>query len=120
VITPLEDSLNPNLWPQGDGNHVNGSEVFTRQRDVVDKLSELIVDPTQLTYINNLVLADRTLAVVAISDNGCGANPNPANVPPAVCAQAARDLADGDTSAAMGHYGDAIGHYQDAWQSVMP
>jgi hypothetical protein len=54
VITPLENSLNPNLWPEGDGNHVNpsnGSEVFTNQRDVVDTLSDILIDPTQLWVV---------------------------------------------------------------------
>ncbi len=118
VITPLRLSLDPDLWPGSDGNHINGSEVFRLQRAAVESLSELIVDPTQLAYINNLVMADRTLALVAINDKGCGTNPNPgptANVP-GPCALAAAELAAGDTRAGMGEYADAIGHYSRAWQ----
>ena len=125
VITPLENSLDPNLWPEGDGNHVNpldGSEVFTLQRAVVNSLSQLIVDPIQLAYIDNLVLADRTLAVVALDDKGCGMNPNPgpSAVVSSACAQAAAQLADGDTSAGDGDYGEAIVHYMNVWQLTKP
>jgi hypothetical protein len=122
VITPLRISLDPDLWPGSDGNHINGGEVFLLQRAAVDSLSEFIVDPTQLAYINNLVMADRTLAVVAINDKGCAANPTPgpnANVP-GLCALAAAELAAGDTRAGMGEYGEAIGHYLHAWQFANP
>ena len=60
VITPLRRSLDPDLWPGSDGNHVNGSDVFILQRAAVESLSELIVGPTQLAYIHNLVMADWT------------------------------------------------------------
>ena len=119
VIIPLRRSLDPDLWGS-DGNHINGSEVFSLQRAAVESLSGLIVDPTQLAYINNLVMADRTLAVVAINDKGCAANPTPgpnATVGvPDPCALAAAEVAAGDTRAGMGEYGEAIGHYQKAWQ----
>jgi hypothetical protein len=118
VITPLKLSLDPNLWPGSDGNHINGGEVFLLQRAAVDSLSGLIVDSTQLAYINNLVMADRALAVVAINDKGCAATPAPGanGNAPGRCALAAAELAAGDTSAGMGEYGEAIGHYLHAWQ----
>ncbi len=123
VITPLEKSLNLNLWLEGDGNHVDprtGSEVFTNQRDVVNALSQILVDPTQLAYINNLVLADRTLAVVALQDKGCGSdsnNPGP-SVNSDLCARAAAEVAAAAASAAQGNFSDAITHYLNAWQQL--
>ncbi len=120
VITPLRRSLDPDLWQGSDGNHINGGEVFTLQQIAVENLSGLIVDPTQLTYINNLVMADRTVASVALSDRGCAANPTPganANVPvQGTCTLAAEELAAGDTRAELGEYADAIGHYLNAWR----
>lgn len=117
VIIPLRRSLDSDLWGD-DGNHVNGSEVFTLQQAAVQSLNQLLIDQRQLDYINNLVMADRTLAAVAINDLGCNANPNPgpnANVPVA-CTQAAAALAAGDSSAQMGNYVQAIGYYLNAWQ----
>jgi len=122
VIAPLEKSLNPNLWPEGDGNHVNprnGSEVFTDQRDVVNTLSQILIDPTQLAYIDNLVLASRTIAVVALQDKGCSLNPG-ASVNSQACAQAVADVAAGDSSAADGNFSDAITHFLKAWQLINP
>jgi hypothetical protein len=119
VIIPLRESLDPDLWA-GDGNHVNGANVFTLQQEVVGKLGQFIVDPTQLAFVNNLVMADRTLASVALNDYGCNANPNPgpnANGP-GICTQAEADLAAGDSSANEGDYVGAIGYYQNAWQLV--
>jgi len=118
VIAPLEKSLNPNLW--GDGTHVNpqnGSEVFTNQRDVVNTLSQILIDPAQLAYINNLVLAGRTIAVVALQDKGCGSD---SSVNSQACAQAIADVAAGDASAADGNFSDAITHYLKAWQLINP
>ncbi len=119
VITPLRLSLDPDLWPGSDGNHVSGGEVFTLQRAAVETLSGLIVDPTQLDYINNLVMADRTLALVAINDKGCAATPAPPGpnaLPPGPCALADAEVAAGDTRAGMGDYAEAIGHYLNAWR----
>jgi hypothetical protein len=123
VIRPLRDSLNPDLWPGSDGNHITGSEVFVLQGVAVDRLSRLIIDPRQLAYINNLVMADRNLAQVAMNDEGCFANPNPgptAGIPPGPCVQATAELAAGDTAAGLGEYADAIGHYLNAWQFSNP
>jgi len=122
VIVPLRLSVDANLWTAGDGNHVTGSEVFTLQRAAVDSLSQLIVDPKQLAYINNLVMADRNLAATAINDQGCSANPNPsASVPPqGPCALATTELAEGDASAAIGEYSEAISHYLNAWRLTTP
>jgi hypothetical protein len=118
VINPLKRSLDPDLWPGSDGNHVSGSEVFTLQQFAVENLSSFIVDSTQLAYINNLVMADRSLALVAINDKGCVSSPNPglfANAPNP-CALAAAEVAAGDIRADMGEYAEAIGHYLNAWR----
>lgn len=120
VLSPLRQSLDPDLWPNEDGNHVNAANVFTLQQAVVAKLGQFIVDPTQLAFVTNLVMADRTLASVALNDYGCNANPNPginANGP-SICNQAEADLAAGDNSANQGDYVGAIGNYESAWQLV--
>jgi hypothetical protein len=118
VIFPLRQSLDPDLWGQ-DGNHVNGSVVFQLQLTVVQSLNQLLIDQRQLDYINNLVMADRTLAATAINDLGCNANPNPSVGPTAQatpCSLAEQELSAGDKSAAIGDYARAITHYQNAWQ----
>lgn len=119
VITPLGQSLDPDLWPNEDGNHVDSSEVFMLQQAAVQSLDQLLIDQRQLDYINNLVMADRTLAATTINDKGCNANPNPAvgpNAPATPCSLAEAALAAGDASAQMGNYVQAIGYYQNAWQ----
>jgi hypothetical protein len=118
VIIPLRQSLDPDLWGQ-DGNHVNGSEVFQLQLTVVQNLNQLLIDQRQLDYINNLVMADRTLATTAINDLGCNTIPNPSVGPTAqatLCSLAEAELAAGDKSAGIGDYARAITHYQNAWQ----
>jgi hypothetical protein len=83
----------------------------------VNNLAELVVSQTQLDYINNLLLADRMLAVAAMSAANCAAPgaPSPTN---GKCAQAALQLAQGDSSSAQGNYGEAIDHYKSAWSDV--
>lgn len=118
VIDPLSRSLNPAFWQGSDGNHLNpqlGAQVFDLHRTVVDNLSELVVDQTQLDYIDNLLFADRTLAVVAMGDGGCVITPTPAAPPSAKCAEAVKDLLNGDGRAAAGDYGAAIDSYKAAW-----
>jgi hypothetical protein len=118
AIEPLSNSLNPALWQGADGNHLNpqrGQQLFDLHRKVVDNLSELIVGQTQLDYISNLLFADRTLAVVAMGDAGCVITPTPAAPPSAKCAEAAKDLLNGDGKAAAGDYGAAIDSYRAAW-----
>jgi hypothetical protein len=118
VITPLRRSLDPDLWPGSDGNHVSSGEVFTLQQFAVENLSGLILDSTQLAYINNLVMADRSLAAVAINEKGCAPTPNPGSFGnlPRPCSLAAAELAAGDIRAEMGEYSEAIGHYLNAWR----
>jgi len=53
-------------------------------------------------YLFNIALADRTLAVVAITDAGGDAD-------------ASQLVADGDAQAAAGDYLDAVISYQKAW-----
>jgi hypothetical protein len=121
VVDPLSRSLDDSLW-QADGNHLSpqrGEQVFDLHQTVVNNLSELIVDQTQLNYIDNVLFADRTLAAAAMSAANCGV---PGAVAPTNgnCAQAAAQLAAGDSSAAAGNYGDAIAHYKSAWSDVTP
>jgi hypothetical protein len=120
VIDPLSSSLDPTLW-QADGNHLNprtGSQVFKLQETVVNNLSDLIIDQIQLDYILNLVLADRTLATVAMGDGGCSPVAPAAGPAGNGCGPAAAELAKGDADAAAGSYGTAMDHYLNAWQDV--
>jgi predicted outer membrane repeat protein len=110
VIVPLANSLDPNLWLGPDGNHLNasvGERVFEDEEKTVGSLSQLIVDQTQLLYISNLALADRTLATVAIAD-AAGGNQNK-------LAKATAELTNGDASATAAEYSKAIEHYENAW-----
>jgi hypothetical protein len=103
VIEPLSDSVEPSLWAGTDGNHLNpssGEQVFEDEEKTVGSLSQLIVDETQLLYIENLVLADRTLASVAASGGNLAA---------------IAELAKGDASATAGQYVAAIEYYKNAW-----
>ena len=116
LIAPLLHSLDAMFW-QADGNHINpqlGEQVFDLHQTVVNKLSELIDNEIEWTYIHNLLLADRTLAIAAMSAANCDAAgvAAPTN---AKCAQAASQVALGDGSAAAGNYGEAIDHYKSAW-----
>jgi hypothetical protein len=66
IIDPLSRSLNQSFW-QGTDHLVagHGSEVFAMHEGVVNSLSELVLDATQLDYIQNIVSGDRSLAQVA-------------------------------------------------------
>ncbi len=119
VIGPLSRSLDNSLW-QADGNHLNpqrGTQVFDLHGTVVNALAELIVDRTQLDYIQNLLFADRSITLVAMGDANC-TNSNPAAPPKRGCVQAMSELAKGDSSSALGNYGEAVDHYAGAWSAV--
>jgi hypothetical protein len=118
IIDPLSRSLNQNFWQGSD--HLaaaHGSEVFAMHEDVVNIMSNLMLDATQLAYIQNIVSADRSLAQVAITDARC--LPDLQNAGSGVCARANSELAAGDASAATGQFGQSVEHYANAWRAVV-
>lgn len=123
LIDPLSRSLNPAFWHGTDGNRLDpthGSEVFAIQQHVVNGLSNFIVGPTRLVYIQNLLLAGRVLAETAIADAQCQSNsdlsPTPAQ---RSCGRANSELVAGDTSGDAGDFGQSIEHYANAWRAVV-
>ena len=119
VASALASALNSHNWHGTDGNHLNSSE----GEDVFELLVERVSAPlTQLlkasppsaipaqtlqTLLNNVTLAGRTLATVAISDSPGG---NPSKL-----AQAKALVAKGDADAAAGKYVSALIDYEIAW-----
>jgi len=113
VIEDLERSLDEAHWTSDftldDGG---GAFVFERERQAVSRLLALspAVAATALDIVDDLVLADRELAVVAI----------------AIAAAAGDDtdkalfrLAKGDAAAAAGDPENAIQRYMQAWQQAV-
>src|SRR5882762_3474746 len=119
VASALAAALNSHNWRGTDGNHLNPSE----GEDVFELLVEKVSAPlTQLlkasppsaipaqtlqTLLNNVTLAGRTLATVAISDAAGG--------DPTKLARSKAFLAKGDTDAAAGKYVSALVDYEFAW-----
>ena len=119
VASALTAALNSHNWRGTDGNHLNPSE----GEDVFELLVERVSAPlTQLlkasppsaipaqtlqTLLNNVTLAGRTLATVAISDAAGG--------DPTKLAKANALLAKGDADAAAGRYISALVNYEIAW-----
>ena len=122
VASALAAALNSHNWRGTDGNHLNPSE----GEDVFELLVEKVSAPlTQLlkasppsaipaqtlqTLLNNVTLAGRTLATVAISDAAGG--------DPTKLARSKAFLAKGDTDAAAGKYVSALVDYEFAWALV--
>ena len=119
VASALAAALNSHNWHGTDGNHLNPSE----GEDVFELLVEgasgrlmqllkasppsVIPAQTLQTLLNNVTLAGRTLATVAISDSPGG---NPTKL-----AQANALVAKGDADAATGKYISALVNYDIAW-----
>jgi len=119
VASALAAALNSHNWHGTDGNHLNASE----GEDVFELLVEgacgrlmqllkasppsVIPAQTLQTLLNNVTLAGRTLATVAISDSPGG---NPTKL-----AQANALVAKGDADAAAGKYISALVNYEIAW-----
>jgi hypothetical protein len=112
VLKPLADSLDPALWQETDGNHLDpqqGSQVFGLHRNAVNELNSQIAGGA---YIHSLVIADSTLAAGAVKDAGCDARQDN------FCRQANAEFNAGDISAAVGLYAEAIDHYGNSWQQA--
>jgi hypothetical protein len=119
VASALAAALNSHNWHGTDGNHLNASEgddVFELLVEGASgRLMQLLkasppsVIPAQTlqTLLNNVTLAGRTLATVAISDSPGG---NPTKL-----AQANALVAKGDADAAAGRYISALVNYEIAW-----
>jgi hypothetical protein len=97
----------------GDGNSVSptlGGLEFLIEQTAVQLLAGLtpstaLSSTTLDTWLLNITIADRTLAVVAISNAGGNAD-------------ASQLVADGDAAVAAGHYLKAIKDYANAWSLV--
>jgi len=118
AIKKLGESLDPAFWI--DGNHVvdkHGNKVFDREKDAVKKLDELITDNsipdvTLHDMIDALVLADRSLAEVALAD-AIAASGNPKKI-----AEAQNELAKAADEIVKGHLDAAIDRYRNAWRKA--
>jgi hypothetical protein len=122
VASALASALNSHNWHGTDGNRLNSSE----GEDVFELLVERVSAPlTQLLkasppsaipaqtlqiLLNNVTLAGRMLATVAISDAAGG--------DPTKLAKANALLAKGDSDAAAGKYVSALVDYEAAWTAV--
>jgi hypothetical protein len=122
AASDLSAALNSLNWQGTDGNHLNPSraeEVFEVVKEgVCARLTHLqnasppsaIPAQTLQTLLNNLTLAGRTLAAVAITDAAGG---NAIKL-----ARANALLAKGDTDAAARKYVSALVDYEFAWALV--
>ncbi|HMG36330.1 MAG TPA: DNA/RNA non-specific endonuclease [Blastocatellia bacterium] len=120
IINKLTLALDPTLWV--DDMHVDprhSQRVFDLLNDAVALLVDLqkdkrstIPDSVLQGFIDDLVNANRLVAVVAISDaTDAGGDPKKLD-------KAADHLRKGDQDNANHHYHDAIGHYGDAWDKA--
>ncbi len=119
VASALAAALNSHNWRETDGNHLNpseGEDVFEllvegasgRLRQLQKASPPSAIPPQTLqTLLNNVTLAGRTLAAVAISDAAGG--------DPTKLAQANALVAKGDADAAAGKYVSALVDYEFAW-----
>jgi hypothetical protein len=122
AASDLSTALNSHNWQGTDGNHLRPSkaeEVFelvtggvsTRLTHLLNASPPSAVPAQTLqTLLNNLTLAGRTLATIAISD-AAGGNATKLT-------QANALLAEGDTDAAAGQYVSALVDYEIAWALV--
>jgi len=122
VASALASALNSHNWQGTDGNHLNPSEgqdvfellvegVSGRLRQLQKASPPSAIPPQTLqTLLNNVTLAGRTLAAVAISDAAGG--------DPTKLAQANALVAKGDADAAAGKSVSAIVDYEFAWALV--
>ena len=121
AASELSAALNSHNWQGTDGNHLNSSKaavVFLGTDLAAAGLTRLlnasspsaIPAQTLQTLLNNLTLAGRTLAAVAISD-AAGGNATK-------LAQANALLAKGDTNAGAGKNVAALLYYEFAWGLV--
>ena len=117
AIADIVASLDPALWV--DATHLdpqNGGEVFLNEQDAVGELQQLghskwshYHDNDAKDQIGRLVKCDRLLASVSIADAISGGGDA------TKIAQAKKELALGDKSAASGKPTQAIQHYWNAW-----
>src|SRR5882762_9443429 len=116
AASELSAALNSHNWQGTDGNHLNPSEgedvfellvegVSARLRQLQKASPPSAIPPQTLqTLLNNVTLAGRTLATVAISDAAGG--------DPTKLARSKAFLAKGDTDAAAGKYVSALVDYE--------
>jgi hypothetical protein len=114
-------SIDPALWGEGNRLQVHGGvKVFEKEKQAVEKLTEMRADPrtqvpgaTLLGWIDVLTEADRTLARTAI-DDAIASSGDPAKI-----ADAQADLAAGDLKRSAGSDGLAIEDYKNAWMKAL-
>jgi hypothetical protein len=117
----LAASIDPSLW--GVGNHLqqhHGVKVLEKEKQAVDKLTQLLNDPstsiaatTLRGWIAILTNADRILATTQLND-AIAANGNASAI-----AQAQLFLAAGDAAVAAGDNSSGIQNYKNAWKQAM-
>jgi hypothetical protein len=117
AIIHMRASLNARLWI--DPSHVSdtrGDAVFNHEQEAVDDLIHMIknsddsaMDATLQGFIDQLVAADRQLAVTAIAD-AVAAGGTPQNI-----TRANKRLEGGDTALANGKVLRAMWRHQIAW-----
>ncbi len=122
AIKALDKSLDPDLWV--DPNHPDekdGHKVFNEEKKAVKSLLKVMAPPDVSAFIDALVLADETLAQIAIDEVDCSAASNPKDEEKCQkeldkaneeMAKAADDLADGKPD-------KAIDHYKKAWEHAL-
>jgi hypothetical protein len=122
AIRKLDDTSNSTVWLP-DGNHLSctqGDAIFNRYKDAVQKLMEMIRDPstpsvpdaTIQNWINVLVAIARDLAQTAITEASAS------GITQGKIDKASADLAQGDADAARGSFDNAIEDYRKAWNDV--
>jgi uncharacterized repeat protein (TIGR01451 family) len=116
AIKHLSNSLESSLWVNGNTlEPMHGETVFNEEKAVVTFLSDLIKTnnsglPGALQgFVNRLIAADHALADIALHEAiSTGGATN-------LIAQAQKELALGDSSAASGEYAVAIEYFRNAW-----
>src|SRR5262249_11866176 len=117
IIDKLTSALDPSLWV--DELHVDpkrGDRVFDRLKDAIQNLMDLqkdknsaIPDAVLQGFIDDLVNANRLLAVISISDaTDAGGDSRKLD-------KANDQVLKGDNNARDGQHDDAVGKYNDAW-----
>jgi hypothetical protein len=117
----LSSSIDPSLW--GTGNYLqqhHGVKVFEKEKQAVDKLTQMLADPatsipaaTLQAWIGVLTNADRVLATTQLNA-AIAANGDAGSI-----SQSQALIAAGDTAAASGNNSGAITNYKNAWQKAM-
>jgi streptogramin lyase len=121
AIQHLAKSLDSKLWR--DETHLDtkkGQQVFNEEKQVVQKLTELINSKestfyhstTLQGYVTTLVNADKTLASTAIQDATA------ANGKTDKLDEANKEFAKAGELVSQGNFADAISHYGNAWQKT--